>query len=148
MPGWISAVAWRLQPDHTPNQLIATGGTGVWNTTVPASGFTSSTKLTLADMSVGIENLVANAIIVPPGGHPVLASWDRSFIYINSLDAYPSSYGPTMSNTLSEGWSVDYASSNPKLCCRDFRLGERPGAVGVFDEWRSDMDAIREHYAG
>ena len=99
----------------TPNQLIATGGTGVWSTTVPASGFTSSTKLTLSDMSVGIENLVANEIIVPPGGNPVLASWDRPFFYISNASAYPSTYSPVASDNMNEGWSIDYASSSPSF---------------------------------
>src|ERR1700733_12152310 len=64
-----------------PSQMVISAGTGVWTTTqVPTSGATSSTPVTWTDQSVGIENLVANEIIVPPGGDPVLASWDRSFL--------------------------------------------------------------------
>jgi hypothetical protein len=99
----------------TPNELIASGGTGVWTTSVPTSGLTTNTKLTFSDMSVGIENLVANEIIVPPGGNPVLASWDRPFFYISNPNSYPSTYSPVNSDTMNEGWSIDYASSNPSF---------------------------------
>ena len=52
-------------------------------------------------MSAGIENLVANEVLVAPGGKPVLASWDRPFFYISDLNAYPSTYGPVNSTTSS-----------------------------------------------
>jgi hypothetical protein len=99
----------------TPNELIATGGTGVWDVTIPSSGLTSTTNLTWSDMSTGIENLVANEILVAPGGDPILASWDRPFFYISDLNAYPSTYGPVNSDNMVEGWSVDYASSTPSF---------------------------------
>src|SRR3984885_5342893 len=64
-----------------PSQMVISAGTGVWTTTqVPTSGATSSTPVTWTDQSVGIENLVANEIIVPPGGDPVLASWSPIFL--------------------------------------------------------------------
>ena len=106
-----------------PNQLIASAGTGVWNVSVPSSGLTSTTSLTWSDMSTGIENLVAVEILAPPGGNPVLASWDRPFFYIRNLDAYPSSYGPVDSSQMVEGWSLDYASSTPSF------------VVGIADWW-------------
>ena len=79
--------------------------------------------LTYNDMSAGIENLVANEIIVPPGGTPVLASWDRPFFKISNLNAYPTTYGPVDSNYIVAGWSVDYASSTPSFL------------VGLADWW-------------
>ncbi len=64
-----------------PNQIIASAGTGVWNAIVPTSGLQWNTPVTYQDQSAGIEQLVANEIIVAPGGKPVLASWiARSFI--------------------------------------------------------------------
>ena len=49
---------------------------------MPTSGVSNgySTWETFNDESVGIENLVANEIIVPPGGNPVLASWGSPFL--------------------------------------------------------------------
>jgi hypothetical protein len=43
---------------------------------VPTSGVPDSGnnfQLNFYDQSVGVENLVANEILVPPGGDPVLA---------------------------------------------------------------------------
>ena len=97
-----------------PNQIIASAGTGVWNASVP-QGLTGYTPITWNDQSIGIEQLVANEIIVPPGGNPVVASWDRPFFYISNLNAYPSTYGPVNSVNINAGWSVDYASSNPSF---------------------------------
>ena len=97
-----------------PNQLIASAGTGVWNASVPQS-FDQGTHVIFNDQSRGIEQLVANEVIVPPGGKPVLASWDRPFFYVNDVNAYPSSYGPVNSSTIVAGWSVDYASSSPNF---------------------------------
>jgi hypothetical protein len=100
----------------TANQLISTGGTGVWTTSnVPTSSTGSAPSVTWADMSVGIENLQSNEIIVPTSGHPVLASWDRPFFYISDPSSYPSTYGPVDSATMNEGWSIDYASSDPNF---------------------------------
>jgi hypothetical protein len=99
----------------TNGQLILSAGTGVWSMSVPSSGVTSATPLTWTDMSVGIENLVANAIVVPPGGVPVLASWDRPFFQVTNPNAYGSKYGPVDSSTIQMGWSLDYASTNPSF---------------------------------
>ena len=82
----------------------------------PALRIGSSTALTWIDFSVGIENLVANAILVPPvnGSAPILASWDRPFFKITNLNAYPTTYGPVNSDSIQMGWSLDYASSSPQ----------------------------------
>ena len=96
-----------------PNELIATAGVGVWTTSVPTADFSTSAPLVWTSQSIGINQLVANEIIVPPGGDPVFASWDRPFFYINNLNEYTSSYAPNTGGTLAQGWAVDYASSNP-----------------------------------
>ena len=84
-----------------PNKLWASAGVGVWNTTnLPTSNFLWNTPVIWNDQSIGIEQLVANEIIVPPGGNPVLASWDRPFFYISNANAYPSTYGPVMGDKL------------------------------------------------
>ena len=98
-------------------------------------------------MSAGIENLVANEILVPPGGDPVLASWDRPFFYITNLNAYPSTYGPVESDNIVAGWSVDYASSTPSFLVGTRGLVGRRG-VGLFDQRRPDLDAVRHRASG
>jgi hypothetical protein len=111
---------------QVPNELIASAGVGVWTTNIPTSGFTSNTPVVWTSQSIGIEQLVANEIIVPPGGNPVLASWDRPFFYINNSNAYPAIYSPNTGNSLTHGWSVDYASSNPSFI------------VGIADNWGTE----------
>ena len=110
---YLSAGGLQFSPVNN-GQLIISAGTGMWSMNVPVSGATASTALTWTDFSVGIENLVANAILVPPveGSSPILASWDRPFFKITNPNAYPSTYGPVNSDTIQMGWSLDYASSN------------------------------------
>jgi hypothetical protein len=99
-----------------PNELVTSAGTGVWiANNLPTQNLESNTPVIWNDQSIGIEQLVANEILVPPGGDPVLASWDRPFFYINNLNAYPSSYGPVASSQIVAGWSIDYASSDPSF---------------------------------
>ena len=69
-----------------PNELWTSGGIGVWNSNVPDANFQWNTPVSWNDQSLGIEQLVANEIIVPPGGNPVLASWDRPFFYISDAE--------------------------------------------------------------
>ena len=98
-----------------PNELIDSAGVGVWTTTVPAAGFTANTPIDFTSQSLGIEQLVAVEIIVPPGGDPVVASWDRPFFYLSNVNEEPSNYSPNTGSTLAEGWSIDYASSDPSF---------------------------------
>jgi hypothetical protein len=111
---YLSAGGLQFSPVNN-GQLILSAGTGVWNMNVPASGATSATALTWTDFSSGIENLVANAILVPPvaGSSPILASWDRPFFKITNPNVFPSTYGSVNSDTIQMGWSIDYASSSP-----------------------------------
>ncbi|WP_426614776.1 beta strand repeat-containing protein [Bradyrhizobium sp. McL0616] len=98
-----------------PNQLISSAGVGVWTTTLPTSNFSTSAPVVWNSQSIGINQLVAVEIIVPPGGKPVAASWDRPFFYVNSLTQYTSTYSPNTGGNLAQGWSLDYASSSPNF---------------------------------
>jgi hypothetical protein len=109
----------------TRKQLIASDGVGVWNTTVPAN-FTSTTLTVWNDQSRGINNLVTNEVLVPPGGKPVVASWDRGFFYVVDPDEFPSRYGP-VNGSFVAGWSLDYASSKPNFL------------VGIADWWGTEQ---------
>ena len=53
--------------------------------------------------------------LVPPGGDPVLASWDRAFFYVANQNVYPSTFEPQAPSAIVGGWSLDYASSNPSF---------------------------------
>ena len=91
----VSAAAACIFNPLVPNELIASAGTGVWTT--PTSTLPTGLNDTLLfgmTRALGIEQLVANEIIVPPGGDPVLASWDRLLLYQESqrlsIDLWPS----------------------------------------------------------
>jgi len=117
------AISGTVFDQQVPNKLWISDGIGVWNTTnLPTKNF-ASTTVTWNDRSIGIEQLDANEIVVPPGGDPVLASWDRAFFYINNANAYPLTYGPVDNGSIVAGWSVDYASSDPHFL------------VGIADNW-------------
>jgi photosystem II stability/assembly factor-like uncharacterized protein len=105
------------------NKLWASDGIGVWNTSLPQ---TTTWTTVWHSQSIGIEQLVANEILVPPGGHPVLASWDRSFFYVSDPSVFPSSYGVANQNPFAAGWSLDYASSKPSFL------------VGIADWWGTE----------
>ena len=84
---------------------------------------------------------------MPPGGNPVLAQYDRPFFVITNPNAYPSTYGPVDRDTITAGFSVDYASSNPSFIVG---LADwwRRGGVGLFHQRRPDLDEIRNRNSG
>ena len=131
-----------------PNKLWVSDGIGVWNTTnLPTANFQWNTPVVWHDQSIGIEQLVANAIVVTTSGHPVLASQDRPFIYVDNPDAYASTYGPVMGKTIVAGWSLDYASSNPNFLVgiADYWGVEE---FGLFSRWWQDLELFRKLPAG
>jgi hypothetical protein len=98
-----------------PTKLWFAEGISVWTTTVvwPSIGST----LTWTSKSVGIENLVANHIIVPPGGKPLVASWDRPVFRVDNPEVYPSVHGisPPGGTAIMHGWGMDYAKTDPNF---------------------------------
>lgn len=95
----------------TPNRLLFAQGIGVWTTTVP----TTFSSVTWNSQSLGIEQLVANVVTAPPGGRPVVASWDRPLFYSALPDVFPSRHGPNNAHAIVMGWQVDYASTDPSF---------------------------------
>lgn len=117
---WLShlsvSVGWGLWWDQTnpsTGKMLFTTAIGVYTATV-AQGITSSTATTDVPQSVGIEQLVATQVIVPPTGAratPITCSWDFG-VHAPDLKQYPSTYYPT-TGALAGCWGVDYASSDP-----------------------------------
>jgi hypothetical protein len=104
---------------QVPDKIWVSDGVGVWNTVVPTV-LNWSTPVVWNSQSAGIEQLVANDIVVPPGGHPVVGSWDRAFFYVNNPDTPPATVAVP---GFAAGWSLDYASTNPNF------------VVGIADWW-------------
>jgi hypothetical protein len=87
-------------------------GIGVWRANVPSAG-SDFGPVTFVSQTAGIEQLVANQIIVPPGGSPLLASWDRPIFRIDDVAHYPTTHGPDNERAIVMGWALDYAAHEP-----------------------------------
>ncbi len=107
---YMSAGAIEINP--VDGRLYFAEGIGVWTATAPVPGEGS---ITWTSKSKGIEQLVANDITAPPGGKPVVASWDRPLFYVANPDVFPSQHGVDNTKAIVMGWSVDYASTNPSF---------------------------------
>lgn len=93
------------------NKLWVSAGVGVWHAILPTP-IVFSTPIDYISLSAGIEQLVANDIISPPGGKPLVASWDRAFFYVADPDVYPTYYSPVYVG-INAGWNMDWLASNP-----------------------------------
>ena len=105
--------------DNT-GQVFLSDGVGIWTmaTTPPSSG-----AFNIVSQTAGIEQLITNQIISPPGGNPIVASWDRAAFVILNPKSYPTTYFPgsqwtgLSQNEIIHGWGCDYASSDPTFVC-------------------------------
>lgn len=115
--GWLSSGGLVFDPVEQGKIWLAAGD-GVWqgDTSTPFSQLPDGIHWEVK--SAGIEELVANDIVVSTSGHPVLASWDRAFFYVDDADTYATDYSVPNGQKFSAGWSLDYASSDP-----DFVVG-------------------------
>lgn len=96
--------------DNSSNLFYA-GGLGLWQTSAPVSG-----NLTVWNAnSLGIEQLVGNETISPPGGWPIMGVWDKGFFTLKNPDVFPSTQwnNDTSKNGIIGGWALDYASADP-----------------------------------
>lgn len=69
--------------------------------------------------SLGIEQLIPNFVLTPPGESPLVLCWDRPIFRITNPDQFPASYGPSSdgvtSPDLHHGWHASHAINNPKF---------------------------------
>jgi hypothetical protein len=96
--------------DRSSNAWFA-GGIGVWTTPAPIV----ARRTAWSANSLGIEQLVVNQIISPPGGAPIAAVWDRGFFLQKNPDAFPSTYwdNSASQHPIMSGWNIDYCSNDP-----------------------------------
>lgn len=91
------------------------GGISTWTTPNPISGCpgacTRASTTTWAANSIGIEQLVVNQIIAPPGNSPLTSVWDKGVLYSPNPDAFSSvQYSQNAAlNAINGSWSLDYA---------------------------------------
>ncbi|MBY0582605.1 MAG: hypothetical protein K2P68_06760 [Sphingomonas sp.] len=108
-----------------PNRLWVASGVGVFYADFPPStgtvGWISQTR--------GIEELVANDVIQPPGQSPIFAGWDFGIHVKDDLNAYSTTFGPNERALMSvqqldwtpakSGLIVTNASDARIGCCSD-----------------------------
>ena len=106
---------WAFFDRSTAKKIYVNGANNFYVSTPWSGNISASTNVTWNSQGRGIEQLVANEIIVPTTGVPLAASWDR-VVFLPSLSgAYPSTFYPIADGNVVAGWSIDYASSNPSF---------------------------------
>ena len=105
--GYFSSAQLIFDPQNV-NRLWLAQGAGVWFTDTNATD-----TITWQIQSRGIEQLVSNDVIAPPGGPVITASWDFGIFAHDNLDVYATTKLPT--NRFNSAWDLDYASSDPKF---------------------------------
>lgn len=98
----------RFHPTNS-NELWFAEGIGPW-LTKPGD---TTTPYTWNVKARGIEQLVANGVISPPGGAPLVHSWDRPIFRVADATTYPATHGPNNRFPIVMGSSADWASSDP-----------------------------------
>ena len=107
----------RTAPDH----VWVPEGFAVW------WGPLDEGVLRLECRSAGIEELVSNDVIVPPGGRPITAHWDRAVFWHGSTSSADAVAHPA--TRFNSGWDLDWSPADPsfavavigdqRTCCRN-----------------------------
>jgi photosystem II stability/assembly factor-like uncharacterized protein len=99
----------RVQFDPlVPGRLWAGTGTGVYYADLP----TLPSMVTWTSKTRGIEELVANDVVKPPGQSAVFAAWDFGIHVKKDLDSFSTTYGPK-ERVLIAAQQVAWSPSNP-----------------------------------
>lgn len=112
---YMSAADIAVNPAIASRSLSFAEGIGVWSTTSPVA---TGATIAWTSNTAGIEELVSQQIISPPGGNPVALFEDRPLFKITAPNTYPSTVSGCanpQSNSLIAGWSADWAQSNNSL---------------------------------
>jgi len=96
-----------------PGKIWFAEGIGVWTTTTPIQP--PGTNQVWTSVTAGIEQLVANQIIAPPGGNPVLLSGDRAVFYVNNPDVFPANQNYEATRAINAGTAGDWAPTTPSF---------------------------------
>lgn len=113
------------------NQVWVPEGFGVWR-----GDENGGSDLTLTCESEGIEELVSNDVVAPPGGQPVTAHWDRAIFWHGSDSPVDAVVHPA--GRFQSAWDLDWSPANPEFlvavmgdqrpCCR----GEEDSYLSAF----------------
>jgi Bacterial Ig domain len=98
--------------DPSGNIWAATG-IDVFKTPNPiVSGVVKKSTTWSAD-TIGIDQLVTNLIVVPPGNSPIVSVWDRGNFLVRNPDVFPAAQFPNSAgyNIIMGAWGTDYAAA-------------------------------------
>lgn len=101
----LSTSQFQLSTTKGGTPIVASSAGSGTITTIPGTIWSSYSK--------GIEQLVANGAISPPGGKPLVLAWDRPGFYVDDPQAYPANQAPNNNVAITVGTSIDWASSDP-----------------------------------
>jgi hypothetical protein len=108
------------------NLLYFAEGVGVWYCNPPDRVATVAWQ----SQNAGIEQLVGNMVLAPPGGKPVVLAWDRPIFHVSDPTVYPSAHGPDNVNAIIMAWSADWVATSPETI------------VAVMNFWGSDVSGV------
>ena len=104
-----------------PNRLLLTNGVGFWYADVPDG----DASVDWFVRSRGIEQLVGNDVILPPGQRPVLGGWDFGLRVAEDPDVFPETHGPD--RRFNSTWQLEWTpaqsgfivsnTSDHRFCC-------------------------------
>lgn len=130
--------------DPTGSNLLSFfEGIGRWFINPPSSG-----GLAWTESSKGIEQLVANRVICPPLGKPVVACWDRSFFYVSNPNTYRTSYGPN--SAFGHGWDLAYPRAVPTTIIghADGRSAKSTDGGQTWSAWAAYPQDVADGFVG
>lgn len=128
-PAWLTTSGQWMSAGHAVvrnGEVMFAAGAGVWTAPAPISSTPSA--LRWKGQSSGIDQLVVNEIVDPPGATPPLtASWD--FGVFRGRERSAATALPSGQLRFNAAWSLDYSLTNPnfvvaaisdmRFCCDD-----------------------------
>jgi hypothetical protein len=121
--------------DQNTQGIVYSTFANVCTANIGTSPLSTSTTVNWNGFGQGIEQLVGNVVVVPPGCGILVGVWDDTLLALNG-STYPSAKAPVAATgTLCGCWNIDYAKSNPTFAvavCDDFLNGNATPATQRF----------------
>jgi hypothetical protein len=103
-------------------------GIGVSTLSPALTGISGGFTYALTSQSLGIEQLVANWIVSPPGGNVILTARDRPVWTVTNPNVFPSNHGVNYNQAIEQGYSADWAANTPGFIAVLSNCGTGSGA--------------------
>lgn len=98
-----------LATDPTTGTTWMTGGQAIFTTGAIQR---NNVNQVFTSNAVGIEQLVADQILIPPGNNPIIISWDTAVLVSADPTQYPTAERWDTTVEVNRGSAADYAKSN------------------------------------